>query len=200
MKASERGDFALGFRIPRITRKVGGRIVEDELIPLGQERESFEMDDLLAGVTRDDLDGPMSGFMREMSKRGSAGAGPDVGEKPMHRDRSYDQIGGQDAPDQLRDIVGNDSSMDLLGQPAGKPYGRGVPRDEYADIIEPRRDNTRKHSPDEFVDDDYADMAVFDSLSVPARSNRPVFAKAISEDETIDRTGGSDLVRLFRGR
>jgi hypothetical protein len=187
MSSRDRGEFGLRAGVPKIHRRVAGRIVVE---PLYEVEPEEEVDELLAGVTRDDLNGKTARFMTHFEpqrRQAGAGAGPDVSERYRGQQRNYDVtgLGGEDLFQDPADLIGDDSSMDLLGQPVGDQFGRAV-RPELAD----RPQNPyRSGRPAEYDhDDDVFDMSLLDPYTPTGRPSRePALARR-----------NDSLVNLFR--
>lgn len=132
--ANERGDFELRWSGgPKITRKEGGKIFTMPLKLGGRSQEDVEIDTLDSFMSDVQDHGPLSGFGQHLRQiQASAGAGPDVGEKPQRGNVNYDSMGHSEEPLlQTMEYYGDEGSEDLLLQP-----NRRGDRTEYADEIE----------------------------------------------------------------
>lgn len=144
--ANDRGDFTLRMGVgPTITRKIGNRLVVTPVLGSRRVSEEGELDELLAGVTRDDvLNSGRSGFGKKV---GAAGAGSFDGDPyPAKRMNHYDNP-NRDNLSSMPDgqYLGEDPDVDLLMQPDGDP-----PKEE-GDFISTDDPSTRARNTDPFV-------------------------------------------------
>lgn len=178
MRPEDRGKFALSPGRPKQYRRVNGQIVAEFV---GERSDEDDMNDALAGVTEADLRGSPSGFIRHFAKQhqAGAGAGPDVGERPRRYQTDYSNAGSDEPSQDLADLLGDDASADLLGQPVGREFERAV-RPEEADIVGPRaRPSARPsaHRPAEYEgDEDLFDMSLVAPYNPTGRPDKPVIA------------------------
>lgn len=151
-----KGEFVIEQGTPTRTRRINGQIVREAVYrPSDDPIEGC--DELLQGITRDDLGGPASGFAAHY-RAASAGSGPpDI----HNRDRSSGDYsndlmgGGEQHLDQNWEISESYGEDDLFGQPATEP------RTEHGDFTDTEY-SARGNGPNDYSEEDFFDMDFFD--------------------------------------
>lgn len=188
----DKGEFAIDPRgLPKITRKIGGRIVQQSLRPLSPEDEELStMNSLLRGMTQNDLAGSrLSGLGRHL-RQGAAGAGTDVNVE-LEREDNYDLMGYSSPTDQGETFSEDFGSADLLGQPSTRD------REEYGDFVEDGYGEGREDQPDSVDAEDIWSLDIFEEIEDTRETGRNKREPVISAKDPLSDLwrGGNTFAR-----